>query len=59
MADEIDIATERAQAELTELIRQRRGAPTTGSAHCLQCGEPNDRMREGWGTCGDCAEARG
>lgn len=56
MADAVDDATEHIEHMTQHAARQRVGH-LDGSADCLRCGDVNDRRREGYGVCLDCAES--
>ena len=59
MADDIDAATEREEAWQRRAVEAARMGPVhlPGDPECRQCGEDNDRARDGFGVCSDCVEA--
>ena len=59
MADDIDAATEWEKAWQRKAVEAARMGPVhlPGDPECRQCGEDNDRARDGFGVCSDCVEA--
>ena len=58
MSDDIDNANERAEVWQRRAVEAARMGPVhiPGDAECRQCGEENDRARDGYGVCTDCVE---
>ena len=59
MADDIDSANDRAEAWQRRAVEAARMGPVhlPGDAECRQCGEENDRARDGYGVCSICVES--
>ena len=59
MADDIDAAPEWEEAWQRKAVEAARMGPVhlPGDPECRQCGEDNDRARDGYGVCSDCVEA--
>lgn len=58
MTDEIDNANERTQTITEQSIAAARMGPVhlPGDPECKQCGNENDRARDGYGVCSVCVE---
>lgn len=61
MADEVDLANEQMQSEVTWMVNQMRkqqaAAGTQGAKECVECGDaiPKERQKLGFKRCVHCA----